>query len=149
MNPLYIFDLDGTIALNKHREHLIQGDHKNWEAFFEACDMDDPNHPVINTLKSLKNSGADIWIWSGRSDAVREKTLEWLHKHDLVKHVSRIRMREDGDHTPDEELKLGWLNDLSQSDEHRLVAVFDDRDKVVAMWRSQGIACFQVAYGSF
>lgn len=31
----------------------------------------------------------------------------------------------------------------------RLVAVFDDRDKVVSMWRARGVACFQVAPGAF
>jgi hypothetical protein len=30
-----------------------------------------------------------------------------------------------------------------------LMAVFDDRDKVVAMWRRNGVACFQVAEGNF
>jgi hypothetical protein len=27
--------------------------------------------------------------------------------------------------------------------------IFDDRDRVVAMWRSLGIPCFQVAKGDF
>ena len=28
-------------------------------------------------------------------------------------------------------------------------AVYDDRNKVVAMWREEGIQCFQVALGDF
>ena len=40
----------------------------------------------------------------------------------------------------------GWdYNAHSQ----RLVAVFDDRDRVVAMWSAAGVPCFQVAAGEF
>lgn len=31
----------------------------------------------------------------------------------------------------------------------RIAMVFDDRDKVVAMWRRQGLTCLQVAPGDF
>ena len=30
-----------------------------------------------------------------------------------------------------------------------VVCSFDDRDKVVQMWRDNGITCFQVNYGNF
>lgn len=50
---------------------------------------------------------------------------------------------------PDEKLKRLWLNEMSQADRSRLTAVFDDRDKVVAMWREAGVPCFQVAPGEF
>ena len=58
-------------------------------------------------------------------------------------------MRREGDYTPDDELKASWYGDLNLVDRERLVGVFDDRDKVVAMWRSKGVACFQVAPGDF
>jgi hypothetical protein len=57
-------------------------------------------------------------------------------------------MRRKGDHTPDEQLTGGWYYKLGEYNQKRLVAVFDDRDKVVAMWRSKGVACFQVAPSS-
>ena len=34
-------------------------------------------------------------------------------------------------------------------DGERLIAVFEDRDRVVAMWRDAGVPCFQVAPGDF
>ena len=37
MTPLYIFDLDGTLALIDHRRHLVEGETKDWPAFFRAC----------------------------------------------------------------------------------------------------------------
>jgi hypothetical protein len=33
--------------------------------------------------------------------------------------------------------------------EARLVAVFEDRDRMVKMWRAAGVPCFQVAEGEF
>jgi hypothetical protein len=50
---------------------------------------------------------------------------------------------------PDDELKESWLNNPEIIDKNRVVAVFDDRDKVVKMWRKNGIPCFQVAEGNF
>ena len=48
--------------------------------------------------------------------------------------------------TPDDVLKQNWLNDLDKKD---ILCVFDDRQKVVDMWRNNGISCFQVAPGDF
>ena len=46
--PLYIFDLDGTLALIDHRRHFLddQADPKRWQKFFAACVDDQPNEPV-------------------------------------------------------------------------------------------------------
>lgn len=150
MRPLYIFDLDGTLALNEHRQHLLDNkdDPERWDKFFDACDKDAPNWPVIQTLGILLAAGAEVHVWSGRSDAVVEKTAKWLGDH-LGQVNIGIRMRKAGDFTPDEELKGTWLDELAAIDRHRLIAVFDDRDKVVNMWRAKGVACFQVAKGDF
>jgi hypothetical protein len=43
-----------------------------------------------------------------------------------------------------------WLDDLFPGDKKdRILCVFDDRQKVVDMWRDNGIDCFQVAPGDF
>ena len=162
MKPLYIFDLDGTLALTEHRQHIIDNkdDPKRWAKFFAACVDDQPNLPVIATLKALRKSGAECWIWSGRSDEVQPETESWLYKHGCLKssmflHWSpfdppeSFRMRKAGDFTPDEVLKYGWLAEMEPPERNRLTAIFDDRDKVVAMWREAGVPCFQVAKGSF
>jgi hypothetical protein len=125
----------------------------DWRAFFADCDMDEPNRAVLDTLWQLHRSGADIWIWSGRSDEVRDKTEQWLEKHlglECWYFIKKsLRMRHQGDYTPDEKLKKSWYDSLSSEDKARLVAIFDDRAKVVRMWRELGVACFQVAEGDF
>ena len=58
-------------------------------------------------------------------------------------------MRDEGDYTPDDELKAQWYENMLIEDRHRIKGVFDDRDRVVKMWRSKGLTCFQVGYGDF
>jgi hypothetical protein len=169
--PLYIFDLDGTLALIDHRRPILDDktDPDRWRKFYAACVADKPNQPVIRTLIMLRdgvreveydevrNDGrvgvavtyvsAEIWIWSGRGSEVELETHRWLDEY--VGDFARIRMRPAGDYTSDVELKQRWLDEMAPEDRERLVAVFDDRNSVVEMWRANGIACFQVAPGDF
>lgn len=156
MRPLYIFDLDGTLANAEHRIHHISGPTKDWRAFFAACVDDEPILPIIVTMDTLRAAGAECWIWTGRSDEVRDATLEWLDRHAGFHPVrfgigapEKFRMRKAGDHRPDHELKLEWLAELEPPERNRLTAVFEDRARVVQMWREYDIPCFQVAPGDF
>lgn len=145
--PLYIFDLDGTLALIDHRRHLVESEPKQWRAFYAACEQDLPNAAVIRTANALFLAGADVWVWSGRSDEVGLATQRWLRTHLPI--IAQLRMREARDHQPDVKLKRSWLEQMDPADRTRLVAVFDDRASVVTMWREHGISCFQVAPGDF
>lgn len=155
MKPLYIFDIDGTIALIGHRRHFVERERgkQDWKAFYASCVDDVPNEPVIKTLERLRHAGAEIWFFSGRSGEVRNQTVEWIAAntsfmtHELDGPI--LTMRQEGDYTPDDILKKQWLDDMLVDDRRRLVAVFDDRDRVVQMWRANGVACFQVADGEF
>lgn len=154
MKPLYIFDLDGTLALIEHRRHMLDWDTRDkWRHFYAACDKDLPNAPVLATMERLRHAGADVWIFSGRSDEVRDKTIAWLAYHtsfmtnELEGPV--LAMRAAGDYTADDVLKRQWLDAMLVDDRQRLVAAFDDRDRVVKMWRDAGVPCFQVAEGEF
>lgn len=163
MKPLYIFDLDGTLALIGHRRHFVEGEKKDWRGFFAACTEDVPNWPVIKTLHGLRKSGAEIWIWSGRSDEVLDQTVEWLQKYNCMPKAmfwdgvldswfrapEAFRMRKAGDHQDDVSLKSQWLSEIEPPEYSRLTAVFDDRKRVVDMWRAANIPCFQVAPGEF
>ena len=163
---MILFDLDGTLTLNEHRCHFIEGKDKNWNAFFEACDKDEPHWPVISMLQALRAQKLEIEIWSGRSDLVAAKTISWPAMHNIPAELppadeqenlerrfnptSRVllRMRKEGDFTPDDELKMQWLTETLDAGA-RVEFVFDDRQKVVDMWRANGIVCMQVAPGDF
>ena len=151
--PLYIFDLERTIALCEHRKHFLdQGGSERWRLFYAACDRDEPNAPVVRVMETLRHNGADVWFFSGRSDEVRDKTVAWLAQHTSFASWeldTALVMRQSHDHRPDDELKKEFLDHMLVEDRLRLVAVFDDRDRVVRMWRDNGVMCFQVAPGAF
>jgi hypothetical protein len=151
--PLYIFDLDGTLARIDHRRHLVESSPKRWREFYAACPGDLPNEPVLRTAAGLFSAGAEVRVWSGRSDEVRRETVTWLARHApwLFGGLTDapLLMRDARDHQPDVKLKRSWLHALPAADRSRLVAVFDDRSSVVGMWREEGVACFQVAPGDF
>ena len=142
--PMFVvFDLDGTLALNEHREHFLTGEAKDWRGFYAACDGDDPCAPLVRLCHAMVDGGHRVEIWSGRSDEVADKTTTWLASHGLD--GIPIRMRQAKDHQPDTKLKLSWLRDCDRKPD----LIFDDRASVVAMWREQGIVCAQVAPGNF
>lgn len=143
-NPIVVFDLDGTLALIEHRKHLIDKERgePDWGAFYRACVNDLPNAPVI-ALWTLCDAHYESWVVSGRSDEVRRETVEWLRNHRV--YPDRLLMRSEGDFTPDDELKRRWIEPIKD----RVLFAVDDRDKVVRMWRSMGVPCFQVADGAF
>lgn len=148
--PLYIFDLDGTLADTRHRQHFIGGPgKKDWRGFFRASVFDPSIREGIETLQALRRAGVEIWIWTGRSDEVEAETRSWLLRHGVVLAPAQLRMRPAGDTTPDHRLKARWLRELEPHHLDRLVAVFEDRSRVVAMWRRAGVPCFQVAPGDF
>lgn len=138
-----VFDLDGTLALTKHREHFLNREKKDWRGFYAACDRDEPCRQIFRILHALDATGAEIEIWTGRSNEVADKTAAWLALNGIG-HI-KIKMREESDHRPDTVLKEEWLSECDVKPS----LVFEDRASVVAMWRSHGIVCCQVAPGDF
>ena len=145
-----IFDLDGTLALidKRRAKAALPNDKMNWKTFFapENIQLDEPNWPVIESFKALQKAGFIVGVFSGRDDISRKETEDWLTQHGIE--PAFLKMRRNGSFVPDDKLKKLWLDDLTKLG-HEVMCVFDDRDKVVKMWRDNGISCFQVAPGSF
>lgn len=136
-----VFDLDGTLADGEHREHHITGAKKDWRAYFAACDLDKPKEPIVATMRALMTVGHRVEIWTGRSAEVDDKTTAWLKEQGLP---MVMRQRAEDDRTEDAKLKEQWMKVAGKPD-----LVFEDRARVVAMWRSHGVTCCQVAPGDF
>lgn len=168
-----VFDLDGTLALHHHRRHFIEGENKDWRSYFDTCDEDKPNMPIVNILHELcrpRNRRHHVEIWTGRSEGKdmvwREKTVQWLltqadifapgwpnlfEEEDLgnerLLDVMDLKMRPYKDYRSDVDLKRQWLCDQAETNYYPAL-VFEDRQKVVDMYRSYGITCVQVAPNS-
>ena len=170
-----VWDLDGTLADATHREHLLEGDNPDWDAFFAASDGDEPIPHAIEVFQALRGAGHKMEIWTGRDrgedDAVLKTTLDWLREYvglgfeDASRYFADkyfpydgthqipvpVRMRphaRHGEHIADTDLKEGWLKGAVAMGKPPQLA-FDDRDRVVKMWRDLGVPCFQVAPGDF
>ena len=153
MDKNVIFDLDGTLALIDDRRKLSTNDKGkiNWDIFFDPknIDLDKPNRPVIKLAQMFKQQGFRIVILSGRLKTTKDATRKWLDANGVPFDI--LKMRPDNNQfkfLPDDDLKQGWLDSLF-TDKDSIFAVFDDRQKVVDMWRRNSLTCFQVADGNF
>ena len=149
-----IFDLDGTLADIEDRRKLSTKEGKmDWSIFFNPKNifLDLPNNPVIQSAKALKNAGYEIVIFSGRGMETESATKAWLKEYEVPYDLLRMRPTEHPwKFMHDDKLKNIWLDELFPGDKKdSILCVFDDRDKVVNMWRDNGITCFQVAPGNF
>lgn len=141
--PMALFDLDGTLANNAHRQPFVATGRKDWDAFFEAQIDDVPNAPVVALHRALSASGQiEIIIVTARPERYRDLTENWLKLHDIP--FSRMIMRADGDRRSDDVIKREMLTDLRHEGLNPIFAV-DDRTSVVQMWRSEGVTCLQCA----
>lgn len=146
---IVIFDLDGTLAIiNQRRQKAMKPNGKlNWDKFSsdELIKKDLPNIPVIKTAKLFHQSGFKIYVLSGRSDKTKKVTTQWLNKYNVP--FDLLKMRDKNDTRPDEVIKKEFVVELSILE--NIFLILDDREKVVKMWRSLQLPCFQVNEGLF
>ena len=142
-----IFDVDGTIADVEHRRHHVIQRPADWKSFKSETRFDTPVEWVCDIAKRHIARGDDVAFFSARNESQRGVTetqiSEWIgngHKG--------LFLRPDGDFRPDEEFKSD-LADKFEEFGGKIDIVFDDRNKVVDMWRARGTTCVQVAEGDF
>jgi hypothetical protein len=152
-----IADVDGTVA--KHDG--IRGHYE-----YDKVSLDIPNKPIIDLIMSYVDFAREMGghtnliVMSGRpaEERVARDTSEWLLNNgiyydtlvmrpvylvDLLGSVSDIRDYR-ADDVVKEELYYTHVEPFYNVD-----LVFDDRDRVVKMWRRLGLTCLQVADGAF
>lgn len=146
-----IVDIDGTIALMGDRGPY------DWKHVGE----DKVNTPVRDVVHLLQWAGFKVIFLSGRDESCRAETLQWLADEahvvsdpdsfdtsDRLDDLVELFMRPEGDNRKDSIIKLE-LFDEHVRNHYDVKFVLDDRDQVVELWRSLGLACFQVNYGAF
>ena len=141
-----IFDIDGTLALIDHRRHHVETKPTDWKAFYASMADDEPNIPVINTLLGLIRLGYVGLLCSGRPEDYREVTETWLERHFVS--YEKLYMRPSGDFRSDVDIKREMLAQIREEG-FKPVLACDDRDRLVAMWREEGLVCLQAAPGDF
>ena len=151
-----IFDIDGTLMNRDHRLHFLEKKRKDWHSFMSKIDDDTPYQDMQNLLFSIYSDDNNRVIFcSGRTDNYREVTLKQLSgllklsetPVSIQKEIV-LYMRAEGDRRQDDLVKSDLLDKI-RIDGFDPVIAFDDRDKVVKMWRERGLRCLQVDRGDF
>ena len=151
-NKIVIFDLDGTLADITARRTLATKDNGklDWDIFFnrDNIKLDVPNQKVVDMARMINMTDRyQIFILSGRSKSTYRTTQQWLIQNDIPFDDLIMRPTDKHHHyMKDSDLKQMWLDDIGVNN---VAMVFDDRQQVVDMWRSNGLTCFQVADGDF
>jgi len=132
-----ICDIDGTLAWMQNRSPYDYTKVKN--------DLYD--NRLIELLTYLQNQGIQLIIVSGReaNDQCTEDTINWLKNKfdDFI-----FYQRRQHDYRPDEVIKEEIYHNCIEN-QYDVICVFDDRNKVVNMWRNLGLLCCQVNEGNF
>lgn len=140
----YIFDIDGVLADNSPRQHLLQQEGKTkkacWQEFYDASG-EDPVYPdTLELLKTLQASGNKILLVTGRSEEYHHLLIPWLEKHGIKPDGLYARKRYD--FRQDWEVK-SEIYQTHIRPYYRVLGVFEDRYECVKMWRSFGLTCYQ------
>lgn len=138
---IVIFDIDGTLTdCSERRVKLAKT--KDFDSFEASCGEDKPNIPVVRLFNALALSEMfDLYLVTGRQEKYREITEKWVEMHLAKKRRIALFMRANDDNRCDTEAKLEMVKYIKD----RILFVVDDRQKVVDMWRANGITCLQCA----
>ena len=134
---LAVFDIDGTLANNDHREHLAQA--KKWDEFHKLAPGDKPLEATAAVARALHEAGHRIAIWTARPDTYWSETRDWLNKHNIP--WNDLRMRVEGDWRRAYILKLEWF----LTSEVKPDIVFEDHPETTRLLRAAGCTVHQVA----
>lgn len=148
---LIVMDIDGTLANIEHRLDYVRSKPKNWKAFDAGIPNDEVNEPVAEVLYSLRSAGSGnqnkIIFASGRNERSRSATVDWLKKYSLWEDDSKLYMRKADDFRNDSIVKREILDEIIADYGKKPDMVFEDRPRVVNMWRDAGIFVFNVYQG--
>lgn len=139
-----IVDIDGTVALSLHRNPFDTSRYHT----------DVPNRPIVAMVREFARQGFAILFTSGRDATFLDVTTKWLFDN-VLNDLSlpggmrvSVLMRLAGDRREDSIVKQELYENYIKG-RFNVFAVLDDRNRVVDMWRRNGLTCLQVADGDF
>ena len=145
-----IVDIDGTVALHHNPDGSLRRGHHE----YERVDEDLPNWPVINIVNALAAQQCKPIFLSGRPEdvkdgpggTIRQKTLHWLDRWGVsdASTGSWLYMRKQGDFRSDDIVKRELFTSLPAEVRDRVIMAFDDRPRVLRLWRDLGIYAVDV-----
>lgn len=128
----YIVDTDGTMA-----------DHVGVRNPYDPTryHLDKVHENVARTVWNLEMTHAIIGV-SGRKEKFRDVTLDWWRSHARIQ-PDEFYFRKDDDDRSDDVVKAEIYEDHIRG-RFNIIGVFDDRGRVLRMWRAKGFTTFAV-----
>lgn len=130
-----IVDLDGTLALNMHRDPFD---------FSEAL-LDQKNVPVAMLVELYREKGYKVLLVTGRDAVARPVSLQWLKENNIA--IDAFYGRPEGNFEKADIIKERMLYSIVQK--YYVELVIEDRTKLIEMYRDKGIQCIQVHYPQY
>ena len=132
-----VFDIDGTIAHAQGKRNIFDWDN---------VDADVVDQKMRETIRSYKKNGFKIIFVTGRDGLSREKTTGWLNNNKVP--FDFLFMKGENDFRKDTLVKTEiYKNEIEPN--FNVLCVYEDRSRVVSMWRDLGVKCYQVDDGRF
>lgn len=155
---IIVCDIDGTVADNSHREGFIQGNEKDWDAFYRP-DLMAADIPLVEAQRVVPMlamlRGAEFVFLTGRPERTRETTAAWFHKHfgiftrhleqggmapHSIAHYTPLVMRGDTDHRRAWQYKESSIQKIvSHARFHGPIFFIDDDLRNEDMYRRYGV----------
>ena len=136
-NPFIVLvDIDGTVACKWDRSPFD----------YSKVMEDTPYEDVITLLEAINTSWFNIGFVTGREESCRNETTQWL-QNNIPFRYEFLKMRALKDKRWDDVVKHEIASQIAKN--YYIFAVFDDRNRVVEMWRKAGIRCYQVQEWNF
>ena len=147
-----ILDLDGTIADNKHRMHLLPKQNedgtwtsttKDWDRFHSELHNDGFDQHVYNMYCYLCGKYPTVRriVLSGRNENNRFAIIKWLSKYNVD--IDELYLRGNNDYRPAPEFKMEVINKLKQEG-LKIAFAFEDEIKNCNAFVQNGIYTYKV-----
>lgn len=154
---LVVFDIDGTLADVEHRMHYIMPNPpvdpdtgrkvpRRFDMFHKSCVYDTPIQPVVDIyLRMVADPNVKVVLLTGRPMSARYDTEQWFIRHGLTGYNALYTKPAGHDMMADKESKRLAADQIEREFGEPITMVFEDRDRVVQMWKARGTFVFNVA----
>ena len=140
-----VVDVDGVLADAAGRQHHLDWDRRDWDAFFEACG-DDPVIDEVRTLVSLLDPTLVVLLVTARPQRVREITVAWLEDHGL--RWDLLVMRPEHELAPAAAFKRDVVDEL-RGEGFVLELALEDDPRNRAMYLGCDVPCLYLHSGYY
>jgi len=149
MKTIVTMDLDSTTCDTGHRHHIIDRvNGTDWDAYSKACVDDRLIEATATLIRQLKAAGNEIHYVTGRTEAAREETVEWLYRHELPVDGLWMDDTPDGDHFAvyggHAQYKVARVKHVEETTGGKVILHVDDWSEVKVALEEEGVPCICV-----